>query len=144
MSSAVLRSLRFALLSLRASTGHPGSGFHALPLLLSQNNAVARAFFKEPLLGELTPGAPADLIAVDSPPPTPLSTENLFGHLAYGASEAPVRHTVARGRILLEDFEHTTLNPLTLAEEARSLAPALWDRFRAQTTGTLFLGPTIT
>jgi putative selenium metabolism protein SsnA len=141
MSSGVLRALRFALLSLRASKGHPSSGFRALPSLLSQNTTVARAFFEEPLLGKLTPGAPADIIAVDSPPPTPLSPENLFGHLTYGASEAPVRHTVARGKILLEDFEYTTLNPRTLADEARSLTPALWQRFHAQTTGTLFLGP---
>ncbi|MGD2120734.1 MAG: amidohydrolase family protein [Gemmatimonadota bacterium] len=141
MSSAVLRALRFALLSLRASTGDPGSGFQALPSLLSQNKTVARTFFPEPLLGELTPGAPADLIAVDSPPPTPISAENLFGHLVYGASEAPVRHTVARGQVLMKEFQHTTLDPQALSEEARVVAPALWNRFHALEGNTPFLGP---
>ena len=85
----------------------------------------------EPLLGELVPGAPADICVVDSPPPTPIGPENLFGHLVYGASEAPVRHTIARGRILLEDFRHTTLDPLEIAREApASRRSVLWERFR--------------
>ena len=56
--------------------------------------------------------------------------ENLFGHLVYGAAEAPVRHTIARGRILLEDFRHTTLDPVAIARAARVEAFGLWERFR--------------
>ena len=110
-----------------------------LPFWL-KTSSVARRFFDEPLLGELAGGAPADIIAVDSAPPTPLSEENFFGHLVYGASEAPVRHTVARGRVVLHDFQHTSLDPLELAEEARSVAPALWERFHALDWGTPYLG----
>lgn len=141
MSSAMLRALRFAFLSLRGATGDPGKGFEALPALLAENAAVARVFFDEPLLGELAPGAPADMIAVDSAPPTPVADENLFGHLVYGASEAPVRHTVARGEVLLEDFRHTTLEPVELAKAARAVAPALWERFHALEWNTPYLGP---
>jgi len=112
-----------------------------LPELLSNNVEVARRFFDEPLLGELTPGAPADLIAVDAPPPTPLAADNYFGHLVYGASEAPVRHTVARGRVLYEDFRHLTLDPAALAARAREVSPALWRRFRELSWGTPYLGP---
>ncbi|MFH1766113.1 MAG: amidohydrolase family protein [Gemmatimonadota bacterium] len=141
MSSAMLRALRFAFLSMRGATRDPTAGFAVLPSLLAQNAMVAREFFDEPLLGELAPGAPADLIAVDSPPPTPLAKENLFGHMVYGASEAPVRHTVARGKVLLEDFRHTTLDPGELARRARDLAPALWGRFHALDWNTPYLGP---
>ena len=141
MSSAMLRSLRFAFLSMRGATRDPSSGFAALPGLLAENAVVAREFFDEPLLGELVPGAPADIIAVDSAPPTPLAKENLFGHLVYGASEAPVRHTVARGNVLLEEFRHTTLDPKELARTAREVAPALWERFHALEWNTPYLGP---
>jgi putative selenium metabolism protein SsnA len=140
MASAMLRALRAAFLTLRGETRDPTLGFDALPGLLATNVEVARRFFGEPLLGELSPGAPADVIAVDSVPPTPLGAENLFGHLVYGASEAPVRHTVARGRILLEDFRHTTLDPQELAAQARDLAPSLWARFHSLEWGTNFLG----
>jgi len=140
MSSAMLRALRAAFLLHRAGRRDPNSGFKALPDLLFNNAKVARRFFDEPLLGELAQDAPADLIVVDAPPPTPIGPENLFGCLVYGISEAPVRHTVARGRLLLEDFRHRTLDPNQLAARARQLTPALWERFGALKSGTNFLG----
>jgi len=130
MSSAMLRALRAAFLVQRAGREDPTVGFEAHPGLLQTNTVVARRFLDEPHLGELTQGAPADICVVDSPPPTPIGPENLFGHLVYGASEAPVRHTIARGRILLEDFRHTTLDPLEIARAARVEAFGLWERFR--------------
>jgi putative selenium metabolism protein SsnA len=131
MSSAMLRSLRAAFLTLRGGREDPTVGFGALPHLLRNNALVARRFFSEPLLGEIAPEAPADLCVVDSPPPTPISADNSFGHLVYGAAEAPVRHTIARGKVLLEDFRHTTIDPNEIAAAARDAAPGLWERFRA-------------
>ena len=131
MSSAMLRSLRFAFLIQRAGREDPTVGFAAHPGILQNNVEVARRFFDEPLLGELVPGAPADMCVVDCPPPTPLTGDNLFGHLVYGASEAPVRHTIARGVLLLEDFQLTTLDLQAIAEIARTEAPGLWERFHA-------------
>ena len=140
MSSSMLRALRFAFLSLRGGNCDPAAGFAAPPSLLANNAEVARVFFDEPSLGLLVPGAPADLIAVDSAAPTPLTSDNLFGHLVYGISEAPVRHTVARGRTLLRNFQHTTLDPAAIAREARERAPELWRRFHALEWGTPYLG----
>lgn len=140
MSSAVLRALRAAFLAQRGGRCDPSAGFEALPELLANNAKVARRFFDEPLLGELAPNAPADIIAIDAPYPTPVEPGNFFGHLVYGASEAPVRHTVARGRLLLRDFCHQTLDPAALAARARELTPALWQRFHALKWGTPYRG----
>lgn len=140
MSSAVLRALRFAFLSLRDHKRDPAAGFQALPELLTTNVTTARRYFDEPFLGELVADAPADVISIDAPSPTPVSAENLFAHLVYGVSEAPVRHTVARGQILLRDFQHQTLDLPDLAERARSAAPSLWRRFHELDWGTPFLG----
>jgi cytosine/adenosine deaminase-related metal-dependent hydrolase len=131
MSTAMLRALRAAFLIQRAGREDPTVGFEAHPQLLQTNAMVARRFFDEPLLGELVPGAPADICIIDSPPPTPITANNFFGHLVYGASEAPVRHTIARGRVVLEDFRHTTLDPQAIAEAACAESPRLWERFRA-------------
>jgi len=141
MSSAVLRALRFAFLGLRGGSEDPTLGFKDLPGLLATNARVAGRFLGEPLLGHLAPGAPADVIAVDCPPPTPVTSANWFGHLAYGSSEAPVRHTVARGQVVLENFSHTTLDPADLSSEARVLAPVLWKRFHELDWNTPYLGP---
>ena len=140
MSSAVQRALRSAFLTHRGATRDPSSGFETLPGLLAANVEIARRFLGEPLLGSLVPGAPADVIVIDAAPPTHLGADNFFGHLVYGLSEAPVRHTVARGRVLLEDFRHRTLDPGELAARARELSPALWRRFHRLSWGTPFLG----
>ncbi len=140
MSSAMLRALRFAFLTHRGARRDPSTGFEALPELLHNNATAARRFFPEPRLGKLVAGAPADVAVVDSPAPTPVSRENAFAHLAYGISESPVRHTVARGRIVLEDFHHTTLDPEEIAAHARELAPDLWERFHSLSWGSSFLG----
>ena len=140
MSSAMLRALRAAFLTHRAAARDSTASMEKLPNLLHQNVTLARRFFNDPLLGELAPGAPADIIVIDAPPPTPICSENLFSHLIYGSSEAPVRHTIAHGRILLEDFCHKTLDPQALAARARALVPGLWQRFHALKDDTSFLG----
>jgi putative selenium metabolism protein SsnA len=140
MSSAVLRALRAAFLIHRERKRDPGAGFEVLPDLLYNNVRVARRFFGEPLLGELAPGAPADLIVLDAPTPAPLRSDNLFGHVVYGGSEAPVRHTIARGRLLMENYKHLTTDPAELALRARELSPALWRRFAEVKWGTQYLG----
>lgn len=140
MSSAMLRAWRAAYLNHRAAGNDSGDGLRAVSDLLAQNARVARRFFDEPLLGELAPGAPADIIAIDAPPVAPLREENLFAQLMFGATEAPVRHTIARGRVLLQDYVHTTLDPAALAEHAQEITPGLRERFSKLACGTSFLG----
>jgi len=131
MASSMLRSLRAGFLAQRAAMRDPSVGLETCPGLLAANARVAARFFDEPLLGELADGAPADIAVVDAPPPTPLTSVNLFGHLIYGAAEAPVRHTIARGKVIMEDFRLLTVDLEETAREARDIAPEVWRRFRA-------------
>jgi len=130
MSSALLGSLRAAFLGLRGGWRDPRLGFTVAPDLLAVNAEVAGRFLDEPLLGRLEQGAPADLCVLDAAPPTPVTSENVFAHLVYGCAGSPVRHTVARGQVLMEDHRLTTLDPVAIAKEARRATPALWERFR--------------
>jgi cytosine/adenosine deaminase-related metal-dependent hydrolase len=130
MSSALLPSLRAAYLGLRGGRRDPTLGFSVVPELLAVNAETAGRFFGEPLLGRLVPGAPADLCVLDSAPPTEVTVDNVFGHLVYGGAVSPVRHTVARGVVLLEEHRFTTVDPVAIGDEARRLTPALWRRFR--------------
>jgi putative selenium metabolism protein SsnA len=141
MSSSMLRALRAAFLNHRSVADKPDTAFQSIPDLLGNNVNVARRYFDEPLLGELKEGAPADLVVMDASEITPLDSSNLFGHIAYGLSESRVRHTVARGKTLLEDFEHCEIDVERLTSQARAASPELWTRFRAIETGTRFLGP---
>jgi putative selenium metabolism protein SsnA len=140
MASSMLRSLRAAFLAHRSGLRDPRVGFEVHPRLLSNNAAVAARFLDEPGLGELVADAPADIAVIDRSPPTPLDGDNLFPHLVYGAAEAPVRHTIARGRVVLEDFRHTTLDVHEIAAEARRIAPEVWERFYAISPPTQGMG----
>jgi cytosine/adenosine deaminase-related metal-dependent hydrolase len=131
MSSAMLGSLRAAFLGLRGGRRDPRLGFSVVPDLLAVNAETAGRFLDQPLLGRLQPGAPADLCVLDTAPPTPVTPDNFFAHLVYGCACTPVRHTVARGRILMEDHRLTTLDPEAIARDARDATPALWERFQA-------------
>ncbi|MEN8164995.1 MAG: amidohydrolase family protein [Acidobacteriota bacterium] len=136
MSSAMLRSLRAAFLGRRAGTADPSTGFDSVSGLLAANARRAAQCFGEPLFGQLQTGAPADVIVIDGPPPTPVTPANTLGHMLYGASESVVRHTVARGRVLLKDFSHTTLDVGGIADQARAATPALWERFKELDPGS--------
>ncbi len=130
MSPAMLGSLRAAFLGVRAGRRDPRAGFAVVPDLLAVNAEIAGRFLDRPRLGSLEPGAPADLCVLDTAPPTELTADNLFAHLVYGCAVTPVRHTVARGRVLLSDHRLTTLDSAALTAEARDRAPELWRRFR--------------
>ena len=131
MSSAMLGALRAAFLGLRGGRRDPTAGFTVVPDLLAVNAEVAGRFLDEPQLGRLEAGAPADLCVLDQAPPTPVTPENVFAHMVYGGAGSPVRHTVARGRVLMEDHRLTTIDPGAIADEARRVTPALWERFHA-------------
>ncbi|MCU0305888.1 MAG: amidohydrolase family protein [Thermoanaerobaculales bacterium] len=129
MSSSMLGALRAAFLGVRAGRRDPRRGFTVVPELLAVNAELAGRLLGEPLLGRIEPGAPADLCVLDQAPPTPVSAANLFAHLVYGGATTPVRHTVARGRLLLEDGRLTSLDPAAIVAEARRATPELWARF---------------
>ena len=73
-----------------------------------------------------TPDAPAPFLSEVLGLP-----ESVFAHLVYGCANLPVRHTIARGRVVLRDHRHTTLDPSAIVDRAERLAPALWQRFHA-------------
>jgi len=131
MSSSVLGSLRAAFLGVRGGRRDPTAGFTVVPELLAVNAEVAGQFLDEPQLGRLEVGAPADFFVLDQAPPTPVTAENLFAQMVYGAAGSPVRHTVARGRVVMEDHRIATLDPTRMAEQARTATPGLWERFHA-------------
>ena len=129
MGSSMLAALRSAFLVHRAARRDPRVGFEVHPGLPTATSSCAGSFLDEPLLGQLTSGSPADIVVVESPPPVPVEAHNLFGYQIYGAAGAAVRHTIARGRVLMRDFELTTIDLEATAAEAREVAPGVWERF---------------
>jgi len=130
MTTAMLEELRAAVWAQRQARGNPSVGFmEAVGLLTRANPSIASALWGLSL-GEIAPDAAADIAVLDYDPPTPLTGDNLAGHLVFGLSQARVDATVAAGRVLMERGRLC----LDLDEEAvmarsRELAARMWGRF---------------
>jgi cytosine/adenosine deaminase-related metal-dependent hydrolase len=80
-------------------------------------------------VGRIETGARADLMLVDYYPPTPLGPDNVFGHIVFGISNAPVDALIVNGRYVVRDRQCVTVDERAVAEKAAARARALWSRF---------------
>ncbi|EFC91848.1 amidohydrolase [Dethiosulfovibrio peptidovorans DSM 11002] len=78
-------------------------------------------------------GSAADVAVLDYVPLTPVSEDNLLGHLIFGAKGGNSFMTVVDGKILWHDgkFTDSDLNDVSLVSEARKAALNLHGRFEA-------------
>ncbi len=93
-----------------------------------QNNArTAELFFPGPL-GQLSPGAMADVILVDYTPTTPLTGDNFPWHIVFGVDGTRVDTTIVAGQVLMQGGELKTLNEEEICARSRELAGRVWRR----------------
>ena len=97
--------------------------------MLVGGHHLASAFFGIPL-GQLDANSAADLVILDYRPPTPLSSDNLSGHLLFGVDRSHVRSTMVAGRFVLRDRRLTTVDEAAVLARARAAASALWQRMQ--------------
>jgi cytosine/adenosine deaminase-related metal-dependent hydrolase len=130
MTVNMLEELRVALWAQHLRHQNPSVGFgETLSALTTGNPAIANRYW-DCGLGELRPGAAADIILIDYHPPTPLEEETFLGHLAFGLSQSSVDTTIAGGRIVMESKRLTIdIDEEEVAARSRELAAALWKRF---------------
>jgi len=96
--------------------------------LLSVNRKLASRLFGLPL-GELAPGAAADVVVLDYHAPTPLAADNWLGHFLFGFYQSPAQAVVVGGQLLLQDKIPVLLDPAALAARSRESAARFWARF---------------
>ncbi|MBN1877557.1 MAG: amidohydrolase family protein, partial [Anaerolineae bacterium] len=97
-------------------------------LAYAANAQLARVFWPDQTLAELTPGAMADLILVDYKSTTPLTAGNLPWHLLFGYEASAITTTICAGHILMQNRQLLTLDEDEILIRARELASALWQR----------------
>jgi cytosine/adenosine deaminase-related metal-dependent hydrolase len=90
---------------------------------------LASAFFVGQQIGQVTPGAAADLVLVDYASPTPITPENFPWHVIFGLQSGMVTTTIVAGKVLMKNRKLTTLDEAALAARGRELAPRVWRRF---------------
>jgi len=84
--------------------------------------------FDEPSFGRVVAGAPADLVVLDYPAPTPLTAGTLAGHWTFGLSARAVRDVIVAGRVVVRERRLTAVDQDAIAADARPVAARLWER----------------
>jgi cytosine/adenosine deaminase-related metal-dependent hydrolase len=105
-------------------------GYDVAQMAIYNNAALANIFFPDALVGQLTPGAYADLIFVDYQPNTPLTAGNLPWHIIFGVQQSMVTTTIVGGKVLMKDRQLLTLDDKEISAKAREIAPKVWDRYQ--------------
>ncbi len=84
-------------------------------------------------LGRLSDGYEADLLMLPYSAPTPISEDNVFGHLFFGVFNAfKPRHVWCQGQQLVDNYELTQVKDILYKEAVRS-SRELWERIGAAT-----------
>lgn len=129
----MLESLKVFLIIQRHNAAMPNVGWvEAMTMLFKNNAEMASKYFKRPL-GTLKPGAAADVIVMDYPRFTPLSDENIDGHMLFGMMGKNCRTTIINGKVLYKDrafvgIDEERINAWTLEQAKR-----LWGNLNGRT-----------
>ena len=94
-------------------------------MLFEGNRQIAGRYFKRPL-GILKEGAAADVIVLDYIPRTPMTADNINGHILFGMTGRNVVTTVCNGRVLMKDRQFVGIDEEKVLAEAREEAAKLW------------------
>ena len=108
------------------------SGTDVVQMAVQNNAALARCFFPSAPLGDIVPGAYADLICVDYQSPTPVTSGNLPWHIVFGFEPDMVTTTIVAGKVLMQDRRLTTLDEAQISARARELSLRVWQRYEEQ------------
>jgi len=128
MSPDLLAQARAMYLHQRTRQRTPGIAFvEACRILLENNRTIANRLFNEPR-GALAPGQLADIIIPEYVPFTPLNAGTFYGHLLFGLNFAPVRTTIARGRVVMDDGRMLHLDEHAIRARCSERAQRIWNR----------------
>lgn len=95
-------------------------------MLVRSARTASRLLGKE--LGQFAPGAAADVVVTDYIPATPLSPDNIVGHLIFALASHHVRHVLVAGQWTLRDRQVLTVAENETRRRAVDATRALWSR----------------
>lgn len=128
MSGHLVSQARAMYLHERTQQRDPTIGFaEACRILLENNRNIANRVFKEPR-GALEPGQLADIIIPEYVPFTPLDAGTFYGHLLFGLGFAPLRTTIARGKVVMDEGQILHLDEHAIRARCSERARRIWDR----------------
>ncbi|MBV4420143.1 putative aminohydrolase SsnA [Clostridium tyrobutyricum] len=91
------------------------------------NGEIINRLFGKPA-GAIEKGCFGDVIIVDYKDYTPVSGDNILGHLVFGMGASNVVSTIINGKIIMENRKLKNIDEDKIITKARSLSEKLWKR----------------
>jgi len=99
-------------------------------MAVSNNAALVKQVFGGLEVGEIKPGAAADMILVDYHPFTAFTPGNLPWHIIFGFNESMINTTIVDGQILMQDRKLVAIDEEKIMAEARKASANVWSRYQ--------------
>ena len=131
LGSNMLGELFTAGILQKHSRGEPLVGsFDQLDALLFRGNPAIVERILGVRVGRIEAGGPADVALLDYVPPTPLSADNILGHLLFGMAVHTLRVSdlIVAGRDVIRNGRFVEIDEVAAYAMAREAADGLWKR----------------
>ncbi len=109
-------------------------GWQEIQNMVFKNNPAIFERVSGQKVGRIEAGYLADLILVDYFPPTPMTSENFWGHFLFGIVDTVVDTTIISGRIVMKGKKMAGIHEEKIAVEARRCTERVWKNFKVNST----------
>ena len=128
-SANMFEEFRNTLVGLRHRYEDPAGFWTQVQKAQIETNADIVSRCTGSTVGRLEKGAAADFILVDYASPTPLTSENAFGHVFFGMSADLVDTVVVNGNVAVKGHRVLAVDRDNLERESRKVVKAVWEAF---------------
>lgn len=125
----MFEEFRNTLVALRHRYNDPAGFWTEVQKAQIETNADIVSRLARRSVGSLKEGAAADFILVNYASPTPLDSNNAFGHMFFGMSADLVDTVVVNGKIVVREHRVVTVDRESLERESIKVAKAVWEAF---------------
>lgn len=133
-SNAMWEEWKSAYLVHKDHAGDPRrmNGYQVLQMAVLNNSQLVSELYNGLCVGEIKPGAAADLIFVDYKEFTPLTPGNLPWHILFGFRDGMVVSTMVNGKFLMKDGKILTMDEQEISLKAKEIALKVWKKVEGQ------------
>jgi putative selenium metabolism protein SsnA len=128
MTADLKPDVRTAYLLHKHDLRDSNAGWAEVQQMALKNNAEIFGRVTGQEVGKIKSGFLADLILVDYFPPTPMTSDNFWGHFLFGIADAPVDTTIINGRIVMQNKQVPIIDEKRISGEAQRCAERVWQK----------------
>jgi cytosine/adenosine deaminase-related metal-dependent hydrolase len=126
MHSNILKSYKNIFLILRYYGLTFEKSFEFIKNIYKNSNIFLKKYFN---YSQLNFGDTADCVVWDYIPQTPVTKDNIWGHIIYGLTESRAKHFIKNGKFLMKDFNIEIVDEDKINFESKKASFKLFNEF---------------